>query len=346
MKAIQEAGNRLLEIAIDLAAIGGRVGLFPHERFDADAIGAAVSFSRALRALGCETSVLVDEAVPDSLSHLPGLEEIIIYEDMEDCPALDLAIAIDCYDADRMGERGACYLNSPLRGAVDHHVYEGEPDMLDLIDVSASSSCELVFSLIWELELQLSRPLFDETMAVLLLAGTITDTGRYSYSNTTPLCLRQAASLLERFRVDLAALHHNLYERTTVNRLQIKGDIFSTISSVADGRILLAHVSRAMLKKREAPDDELSNLASEIRAADDAAAVFLLIESENGDIRVSIRSNSCFDSQAFARQFNGGGHVKAAGMTLQGLSIDEAKEKIAVEAEHWLNICSKESDHE
>ena len=141
MKAIQEAGNRLLEIAIDLAAIGGRVGLFPHERFDADAIGAAVSFSRALRALGCETSVLVDEAVPDSLSHLPGLEEIIIYEDMEDCPALDLAIAIDCYDADRMGERGACYLNSPLRGAVDHHVYEGEPDMLDLIDEIGRASC-------------------------------------------------------------------------------------------------------------------------------------------------------------------------------------------------------------
>lgn len=346
MKAFQEAGNRLLEIALDLAAIGGRIGLFPHERFDADAIGAAVSLSRALRAQGCQTFVLVDEAVPESLSHLPGLDEIIVYGGGSDCPDLDLALAIDCHDTDRMGERGECYLNAALQGAIDHHVFEGTPRTLDLIDETASSSCELVFSMIWELELHLGKPLFDKTMAVLLLAGTITDTGRYSYSNTTALALRQAAALLERFPIDLTRLHHNLYERTSVNRLQIKGDIFSTISSVAEGRILFAHASRQMLAHRQAPDDELSNLASEIRACDGVDVVFLLIESQSGDLRVSIRSNSCFDSAAFAATYQGGGHVKAAGMTVKGLSIEEAKAKIAVEAERWLNRCSSGSDHE
>src|SRR5678809_1346250 len=76
----REASNRLLEIVLDLAAVKGHIGLFPHERFDADAIGAAVSLSRAFRSLGCRTTVLTDEQVPPSLLELPGLEDIVVHD--------------------------------------------------------------------------------------------------------------------------------------------------------------------------------------------------------------------------------------------------------------------------
>ncbi|NLA71756.1 MAG: hypothetical protein GX850_04960 [Clostridiaceae bacterium] len=336
----REASNRLLEIVLDLAAVKGHIGLFPHERFDADAIGAAVSLSRAFRSLGCRTTVLTDEQVPPSLLELPGLEDIVVHDSDRECPVFDFAIAVDCHEPHRLGRRGDCFLKTPLRGAIDHHVQQVEPSDLEYIDTGASSSCELVFEMIWDLELHHACPFFDHTIAILLLAGTITDTGRYSYSNTTPLCLRQAAFLLERFEVDLAELHYNLYERTTINRLQIKGDIFSTITSVAEGRILLAHVTQAMLMRRQAPDDDLSNLASEIRASEDIDVVFLFIETQDGSIRVSIRSKSCFDSAEFAAIFGGGGHVKAAGMAISDLSIEQAMETVAREAEAYLNRCS------
>lgn len=340
MKQSREAGSRLLEIVMDLGAVGGHIGLFPHERYDADAIGASVALSRAFRSLGCQTAVLVDEPVPDSLSHLPGLEEVIVYQAEEDCRVFDLALAIDCYEADRMGSRGACYLKTPLRGAVDHHIHPEEVGFLDLIDPEASSTSELAFEMIWDLEMHLGREIFDQTSAVLLLAGTITDTGRYSYSNTTPLSLRQAAAMLERYNLDLSRLIHNLYERTTVARLQIKGDILATLTQAGQGRILLAHASQDMLDKRGAPDDELSNLASEIRAAEGAQVVFLLVEDRDASIRVSIRSNSCFDSAAFASRYGGGGHVKAAGMTIRDMSLDQALSDLAREAEDWLDACS------
>ena len=344
MSQTAEREKRLLEIILDLAGAGGHIGLFPHQRFDADAIGAAVSLARTFEALGLKATVLTSEAVPDSLTHLPGLEAIQVFSGMEACPVFDLALAVDCHEAGRMGDRGDCFLKTPLRAAIDHHVHQGEKGPLDWIDPKASSSCEMVFQMIWDLEMHLGQTLFDPVMAVLLLAGTITDTGRYSYSNTTPLCLRQAAALLERFPIDLATLHYHLYERTTVPRLQIKGDILSTLKAVGQGRILLAYVTRAMLDARGAPDDELSNLAAEIRASENAAVVFLLIETEEGAIRVSIRSNSCFDSAAFAQTFGGGGHVKAAGMTLEGLSMEEALDLLAREAENWLDVCSLEGE--
>ncbi|HPX92927.1 MAG TPA: DHHA1 domain-containing protein [Bacillota bacterium] len=342
MKESRKAGDRLLEVALDLAADGGRIGLFPHERYDADAVGAAVSLSRAFRSLGCSATVVVGEPVPESLQHLPGLEELLLYNPST-CPVFDLALAIDCHEAERLGRRADCFLKTPLRGAVDHHVHQGQAGDLELIDPGAASTSELVFDMIWDLELHLGRPVFDSVMAVLLLAGTITDTGRYAYSNTTPLSLRQAASLLERFDIDLSQLNYDLFERTTMERLQIKGDILSTIRPAAGGRFLFAHASLAMLARRGAQDDELSNLASEIRAAEGAAAVFLLVEAEDGSIRVSIRSNSCFDSAAFAGRFGGGGHVKAAGMTLQGMSLQEAEELLADQAEAQLKACMKEA---
>lgn len=345
MKLPKETESRLLELILDLAADSGHVGLFPHERFDADAIGAAVSLSRAFRSLGCQAVVLVSEPVPESLQHLPGLEELRVFP-REDCPPLDLALAIDCHDASRMGERGSCFLAAPVRGAIDHHLYEKEPDELEWIEPQASSTSELAFEMIWDLELHLGKALFDPTMAILLLAGIITDTGRFSYSNTTPLCLRQAASLLERFEIDLYQLNYDLYERTSVERLQIKGDIFSTITRVAEGRILIACATQAMLVKRGAPDDELSNLASEIRTAEGSAAVLLLVEGEDGDIRVSVRSNSCFDSAAFAGRFGGGGHLKAAGMTLKGMKMEEAARLLSRESEAHLKACSSESAKE
>ena len=345
MKLPKEAESRLLELILDLAADSGHVGLFPHERFDADAIGAAVSLSRAFRTLGCQAVVLVSEPVPESLQHLPGLEELKVFPG-EDCPPFDLALAIDCHDASRMGERGSCFLSAPVRGAIDHHLYEKEPGDLEWIEPQAASTSELAFEMIWDLELHLGKALFDPTMAILLLAGIITDTGRFSYSNTTPLCLRQAASLLERFEIDLNQLNYDLYERTSVERLQIKGDIFSTITRVAEGRILIACATQAMLVNRGAPDDELSNLASEIRTAEGSAAVLLLVESEDGDIRVSVRSNSCFDSAAFAGRFGGGGHLKAAGMTLKGMKMEEAAQLLSRESEAHLKACSSESAKE
>ncbi|MGI6157163.1 MAG: DHH family phosphoesterase [Saccharofermentanales bacterium] len=343
MRDIDPAGRRLIEYVIDLAEVEGSIALFPHERYDADAIGAAVSLAMAFRKLGCRTAVLADEATPESLACLPGLEEVIVYDDSTSCDAYDFAIAVDCHDPERMGRRAACYERIAHHATIDHHVFEGERGRLDYIDSSAASSCQLVFEIIWQLEYYATQPFFDPTIAELLLAGTITDTGRYTYSNTTPLCLRQAAFLLERFPIDLTALHYELYERTTIGRLQIQGDIFASIESHDDGNILFAHVTRKQLEARGVRDDDLSNFASVIRNAEGVGVAFLFVEQSKG-VRVNIRSNDCFDAAAFAKRFGGGGHRRAAGMTIDDLSLDEAMAKVAREAKRTLDACREASE--
>ncbi len=340
MVAEQDRRRRLLGVLRDLAADGGSVALLPHERFDADAIGAAISLAQVLTAIGCVATVMVDEAPPASMSHLPLLDIVKIYEPDASCAPFDFALAVDCHEADRLGARAACFSLSRLRGSVDHHVFSDEPGELDLIVPTASSTCELVYDIIQDLETLVARQLFDSRIATLLLAGMITDTGRYAYSNTTPACLRQAASLLERFSVDLSRLHYHLYERTSVGRLQIKGDILASIVPVEDGRILTAHVTRDALNRRGVTDDDLAYFASDIRAAEGNEVVFLFVETDDRQgVRINIRSNGCFDAAAFARRFGGGGHLRAAGMTLRNTPLEQAVDMIVREAKTTLRAC-------
>ena len=57
-----------------------------------------------------------------------------------------------------------------------------------------------------------------------------------------------------------------------------------------------------------------------------ALAVALLVEEEDGGTRCSLRSKSLVDVNAVARQFGGGGHARAAGLTIpEGLPAAKAK---------------------
>ena len=61
----------------------------------------------------------------------------------------------------------------------------------------------------------------------------------------------------------------------------------------------------------------------------------LIKEIENGS-KASLRSKDKFDVRNIAEKLGGGGHVKAAGITLKGIKLDEAKNKILEEIEKEL----------
>jgi phosphoesterase RecJ-like protein len=343
MSMEKDIRRRLVEVVLDLASVNGRIVFLPHERLDADALGASISLAEVFRAVGCETTVLVDSELPESLSYLPLLETVQVYEPSLKYSPYDLALAIDCHEENRVGERAGWLTRSRLRGSVDHHVVSTDLGRLDLVVPSASSTCELAFEIIWDLELYLAKPLFNRDIAVLLLAGIVTDTGRYSYSNTTPVVFRQAAFLLERFDVDLASLNYDIFERTTVERLQFKGDVYSGITAFDDGRILVASVTRDMIDRRGVTDDDLGNFASEMRGADGTEVTLLFSESnEPHGVRVNIRSSGCFDAAQFAKRYGGGGHRRAAGATLNDITMGEAMDSIVREAKIFLDACKGE----
>jgi len=99
-------------------------------------------------------------------------------------------------------------------------------------------------------------------------------------------------------------------------------------------------VTRDALNRRGVTDDDLAYFASDIRAAEGNEVVFLFVETDDRQgVRINIRSNGCFDAAAFARRFGGGGHLRAAGMTLRNTPLEQAVDMIVREAKTTLRAC-------
>lgn len=318
-----DAAQTVVELFLHAGAEGWRVGIFPHERHDADAYGAAMSMSAVLEAVGCETVVVLDMTAPPSLNALPILKEPLIPERGDSVPALDLALAVDCYEASRLGKRAPYYVDALYQAVIDHHLYEGDLLPYSYIDVHAAAACELCYVLIDAMEQRVGRSLFTKDIAVLLLAGIVTDTGRYTYSNTTPRVMRQAATLIERFPIDLPTLHYHLFDKTTLGFLQLRGDVFQNAERSCNDHVIIAHISREMIDRYDIQDDDLAKLASELRFVEGTEVVLLHVETPTG-VRINIRAGENFNAAEFARRYGGGGHARAAGVTIKDITLEEA----------------------
>ena len=74
----------------------------------------------------------------------------------------------------------------------------------------------------------------------------------------------------------------------------------------------------------------LDGIVSQLRVTKDVKVAVFLYENEDGTYKASFRVNGEFDAASLAMKFGGGGHVKAAGCTMQG-ALDEIESTLVDE---------------
>ena len=118
-----------------------------------------------------------------------------------------------------------------------------------------------------------------------------------------------------------------MFETKSLSSIKIYGDIVDTMEFFCDGRVCVASVDQAMLDKYNmtfAMIDEYSALPRNIEGVE--VGVFLKVKGEN-EIKASLRSNSYVDVSQIASLFGGGGHIRAAGLTIND-TLKNAKASI------------------
>ncbi len=104
----------------------------------------------------------------------------------------DWVIIVDSGNRERIGEVEQFISKHAKIANIDHHISNTKFGDLVLLDCDAAASGELLFELFTAMRLDITV-----TMATNLLAGILTDTGRFRHSNTSPSALRVAANLVE-----------------------------------------------------------------------------------------------------------------------------------------------------
>jgi bifunctional oligoribonuclease and PAP phosphatase NrnA len=314
------------------------VQLYPHVGVDGDALGSCLALLLALAKIGVKARLLLDEPIPDRLAFLPGLDQIEPFDESKVgvyAAGQRLALLVDCNDSSRVGRRQTLAVQSPLLGILDHHIFIGECGPLRCVDTAAAAVGETVFDLLRILEQRLQASLFDLQIATLLMTAIISDTGGFVFSNTSARTFLTAASLMT-YDVNLREITYQLFDLTSQSKLRLMGRLFGNARFSRQGRLAVTVASRALLAETGASDGDLEGLVNHLRNVAGVEVAFLVREAQDGSIRVNIRTSDHFNAASFAARFGGGGHAKAAGLTLTGVTPDEAAELLLNKAGELL----------
>ena len=300
-----------------------------HRSADGDAIGAVLGWSECLRLMGKEPQMLVPDQYPDFLQWLPNTEKIIRYDKhKEGCDwtiqHADLIFCLDFNTISRTGDMTEALAKSPAKKVlIDHHL---DPDVAADLVISrphASSTCELVFRLCWQLGL------FEQAgkhFAIPTYCGMMTDTGGFTFNSNDPDIFFIISQLLTK-QINKDKIYRNVYHNYSENRIRLMGYVMYE-KLVYDEACHAAYftLSRDDLKRFhfiKGDAEGLVNIPQQIKGLKLSISLREDTEKENL-VWVSLRSVDNFPcNEVAARFFNGGGHLNASGGRLE-CSLDEA----------------------
>lgn len=300
------------------------IALIPHTSPDADTLGSCFAVMRMLEQLGKRATVYADEPTPSYLTFLNG-HSVVYAGEAVTC---DVCLCIDCGDLERISTRLPVFESATHTASIDHHYTNTSFAALNCIDGEASSTGELCC----ELRQLLGVPM-DRQIATCLYAAITADTGGFRYSNTTPAALRSAAELLEA-GIDVWKINRMIFDTVSIEKMRLKGMIAQNVRLYADGLIAVVEATKEMIELSGAKSEEVSNIVDIARQIAGTEVAVSFKEGVEG-IKVSMRSNEYIDVGAVATRFGGGGHKRAAGLTINA-ALPEAEAQIIAALEECI----------
>lgn len=240
--------------------------------------------------------------------------------------SFDLIFTLDTsnleYTGLMSGPQAELFYETPIIN-IDHHITNEQYGKINLVDINATSTAELVLGLIEHLE-QI-EPLMDADIATCLLSGVVVDTGSFQNANTTPKAFAVAARLLAAGARQQEIVRH-LFKMHELSTLKLWGRTLSKLQHDPELRIAWTTVSKTDFSETNASEEELDGLMDQlITSASDADIVFLIRETKDGDVKVSLRSLKNIDITPIVLPFGGGGHQRAAGFKIMQSSLEKSE---------------------
>lgn len=310
--------SRVLERAKELIRSSKGIAIGTHIRPDGDALASLLGLARALEQNGLRVSRLCDDKAPTAYQFLPESDQISS-EPPEWSP--DLGIVVDCDGLSRVGHLQGLFAGLPHVIDIDHHGMENAFGDVHLIDGEAGAAAEIVYDLIRSLGAKI-----DGDTATCLYTGILTDTGRFSYANTTATSLEIASSLV-RAGAEPQRIAREVYEERSLAATHLLGVALSRVSFDGDGKVVSAALMLQDFAETGAASVDTEGIIDNIRAISGPFVALLFVEVENRAVRVSFRSDDTIDVSEIALEFGGGGHAMAAGCTVTG-GLAEVQERV------------------
>ncbi len=301
-------------------AIGG------HVRPDGDCVGSCMALYQYVKNnfKNIQVDVYLEE-IPDSLKLFDITKEI--KHTVQENAVYDLFIAMDCGDVKRLGFSGCLFENAKETLCIDHHVSNQAFADNNYIVPDASSTSELAYRL-------MDKELINTDIAECLYLGIVHDTGVFQYSCTSPETMEAAADLMRRNIRANEIIDKTFYEKTYAQN-HILGRALLESSLSMNGKCIVSFISKQVMDFYGVTPKDLDGIVSQLRVTKGVEVAMFLYETAPLEYKVSLRATNDVDVSIIAQKFGGGGHKKAAGVTMNG-SVHDIIDNISAQIELQL----------
>ena len=312
---------------------GQRVCLTTHVNPDGDGLGSEVGLLHLLRARGIDAVVTNPTPTPPRMRFIfDGLPDADKTADaVRELRRADVIVVLDISDIGRLGALGPVVQERGVPVAcIDHHVSEGSlPDGPRYLDPTAAATGELVFEIAVACGWDVTQPI-----AQALYVAIMTDTGGFRFSNTHPRTLRIGADLLER-GLQPDQIYSQVYASVPEGRPRLIGEALQTLVVEPDVGLAWITIPPGAMKRHGLTADDLDGVVEFPRSIEGVNMALMFREISRGRVKVSLRSVGDVDVADFARKFGGGGHTKAAGLSVEG-SLAQVQTQVLDAARSYL----------
>lgn len=301
-----------MNIIFELAD-AGTVGITGHVRPDGDCVGSVMGLYNYIKQNMPQIEV-------DAYLEQPGKEfDYIcnidkIKQKPDTTKEYDLFVVLDCSDLERIKPFADCFKNAKKTLCIDHHASNISYAHKNLIRPESSSTCEVLYT-------TLDEDKISKEVAECLYTGIIHDTGVFKYSCTSQDTMAIAGKLMAKGIPYSDIIDNSFYKKTYVQN-QILGKALLQSILFYDEKCIFSALTKKDLDFFCVDGKQLGGIIEQLRLTEGVEVAIFLYETGVGEYKVSMRSKNYIDVSRIAVHFGGGGHVRAAGVTMQGTVHD------------------------
>jgi len=239
----------------------------------------------------------------------------------------DLIITLDTDNLESLGEiydqHNEFFFNTPIIN-IDHNPENEQYGQINLIELTKTSTAEIIFDLIEHYDLNL----LDQQIATCLLTGMIAKTRSFRSTSVTPRALNIASQLILN-GADRDLIIQNLYRTKSINTLKLWGKVLTRLKNDPAYKMAWSYLTQKDFIELNMQNPNLSEVIEElITSAPEAEIVILFTENKNQTISGLIYTSKNYDSLYLAKAFNPFGTKTFATFELEKTDLAEAGKEV------------------
>ena len=251
------------------------------------------SFIISVKTNNAKLDELSYDLLPENVNiYLKPKEGVFSPEDVSfssDVTQFNLIICVDVPSLEALGalyEKNAEMFFAVPKVNIDNHIHNDNYGNINIVDVTASSSSEILLALLRDYE----ASLIDQDIATNLLTGIITETNSFQHNRTTPSSFINASELIA-YGAKQQEIVRNLFKTKELPVLKLWGRAMARIQIISEYDTIFSVVGISDIEKSEASEADIFQVARDFMVNINDAKMIFFVDERPDSLEMYVASN-------------------------------------------------------